>query len=223
MALCALPFCRGAVAVTLAALPRPPRGWQRDVGKHKQRGAACPGNHDHEEGRARRGGRRPATTARAGPKSRSEREKRTQSAPTCRRALVADRAHVWCPRMSGVMVDLVSTVKQLSDSPDNLRQLLSTLQQREDQLIQMLPQLDDAMQALTPSQHTLGLIFILCVRPPPSRQALHAAAAPSSSFVPGRPKRLFDHTRPHGQTLPPPLPSSSWKENGRALLLHAKH
>merc|ERR1712216_505053 len=46
-------------------------------------------------------------------------------------------------------------------SPENLRQLLSTLQQREDQLIQMLPQLDDAMQELTPSMHTLGLIFIL--------------------------------------------------------------
>ena len=62
-----------------------------------------------------------------------------------------------------VLVDLVSTVKQLSDTPDKLRQLLGTLQQREDQLIQMLPQLDDAMEALTPSMHTLGLIFILCV------------------------------------------------------------
>ena len=63
--------------------------------------------------------------------------------------------------MSGVTHELVSTVKSLSSSPENLRQLLSTLQQHEDQLIQMLPQLDDAMQELTPSMHTLGLIFIL--------------------------------------------------------------
>ena len=107
------------------------------------------------------------------------------------RRLRVDPSH---PRMSGVMEDLVSTIKQLSDSPDNLRQLLSTLQQREDQLIQMLPQLDDAMQALTPSLHTLGLIFILYVQP--GNTLLRTKRSPLSR----RPQKALIKTR----TLCPP-------------------
>ena len=66
--------------------------------------------------------------------------------------------------MASPLSDLVPTIVQLSDSTASLRQLLSRLLQREDQLIQMLPELDDVAQALEPSQHTLGLVFILCAR-----------------------------------------------------------
>ena len=62
----------------------------------------------------------------------------------------------------GPLGDLVSTVHRLSDSVVNLKHLLAALLQREDQLIQMLPELDDVVQALLPTYHTLGLVFILC-------------------------------------------------------------
>ena len=63
--------------------------------------------------------------------------------------------------MSGPLADIVAQIHQLSDSTANLRTLLNRLQQREDQLIQMLPELDDVANALVPATHTLGLIFIL--------------------------------------------------------------
>lgn len=52
-------------------------------------------------------------------------------------------------------------VALIQNGSQDLAQLRSALQQREDQLIQMLPELDTAAQALTPSQHTLGLVFLL--------------------------------------------------------------
>ena len=63
--------------------------------------------------------------------------------------------------MDSTLSSTISSIHELSDSPTNLKQLLGILQQREDQLIQMLPELDGAMQALTPAAHTLGLVFIL--------------------------------------------------------------
>ena len=78
--------------------------------------------------------------------------------------------------LSGITVLSIQT---LSDSPENRKQLLSTLLQNEDQLIQMLPELDNAMQELTPEAHTLGLIFILCVR---SNQLLLCQCSGSKGF-----------------------------------------
>jgi hypothetical protein len=62
----------------------------------------------------------------------------------------------------GPLADLVPMIIQFSDNAANLKLLLTKLHSREDQLIQMLPELDDVAQSLTPSAHTLGLVFILC-------------------------------------------------------------
>ena len=66
---------------------------------------------------------------------------------------------------AGPLADLILLIHQLSDNTPNLRQLLSKLLAREDQLIQTLPELDEVARALTPSSHTLGLIFILYAQP----------------------------------------------------------
>jgi hypothetical protein len=63
---------------------------------------------------------------------------------------------------ASLLSEITGLIHSLSDSSANLRTLLSKLQAREDQLIQMLPELDDAVQSLNPPTHTLGLVFILC-------------------------------------------------------------
>jgi len=62
---------------------------------------------------------------------------------------------------ASLLSEITGLIHSLSDSSANLRTLLSKLQAREDQLIQMLPELDDAVQSLNPPTHTLGLVFIL--------------------------------------------------------------
>lgn len=59
------------------------------------------------------------------------------------------------------MDSLVNLIQSSSGSPAELKSLLVTLQQREDQLLQALPELDTAAEALNPAHHTLGLVFIL--------------------------------------------------------------
>ena len=61
--------------------------------------------------------------------------------------------------------ELVGLIQLQSGDTVSLQQLLTTLQQREDQIIQMLPELDGAIEALEPALHTLGLTIILCARP----------------------------------------------------------
>ena len=93
------------------------------------------------------------------------------------------------------LAEMINEIHSFSDSTPHLCELLKKLQQREDQLIQMLPELDDVATALEPATHTLGLIFILCVprgatrfwpRPPltvqycPCRRSCKAGAVPLS-------------------------------------------
>ena len=57
--------------------------------------------------------------------------------------------------------DLIACIQASSTSQPELKKLLGHLNANEELLIQHMPQLDDAAQALTPAQHTLGLVFIL--------------------------------------------------------------
>ena len=59
------------------------------------------------------------------------------------------------------MAALIDFVRAHSDSSANLKQLLPYLQSQEEVIIQHMPQLDDAAQALSPSEHTLGMVFVL--------------------------------------------------------------
>lgn len=63
--------------------------------------------------------------------------------------------------MASPLADVVNAIKSNSDCAPNLKKLLNTLQTQEELLIQHMPQLDEAAQALSPAQHTLGLVFIL--------------------------------------------------------------
>lgn len=62
--------------------------------------------------------------------------------------------------------DLIACIQATEPSPPALKKLLAHLQAPEtgEVLIQHMPQLDDAAQALQPSLHTLGLVFILNVK-----------------------------------------------------------
>ena len=59
------------------------------------------------------------------------------------------------------LAEVVDLIKTQSASAPSLQQLLTALQQREDQIIQQLPEVDGAIDALDPALHTLGLVFIL--------------------------------------------------------------
>ena len=66
--------------------------------------------------------------------------------------------------MATALNDLVACIQATESSPTELKKLLSHLQAQEEVLIQHMPQLDDASQALTPHLHTLGLVYILNVK-----------------------------------------------------------
>ena len=59
------------------------------------------------------------------------------------------------------LADVVAAIQTSSGSVPSLKELHAKLTTQEELLIQHMPQLDEAVQALTPSQHTLGLVFIL--------------------------------------------------------------
>lgn len=59
---------------------------------------------------------------------------------------------------------LVTTIQALSDSESDLRALKTTLSKSEEVLLKNAGQLDDAMGALDPSRHTLGLLFLLAAK-----------------------------------------------------------
>ena len=82
--------------------------------------------------------------------------------------------------MSAALDELVALIQQSSGSQPELKQLLGTLKQQEPQLIQMMPQLDDAAEALAPQLHTLGLIFILSCKAPGVPTTPNVVDAPNS-------------------------------------------
>lgn len=62
---------------------------------------------------------------------------------------------------AGPIAEIVNMIKLNSTSAASLGQLVQQLRSREDELVQQLPAIDSAVEALDPAQHTLGLVFIL--------------------------------------------------------------
>jgi hypothetical protein len=106
---------------------------------------------------------------------------------------------------AGGLTELVATIENLSEA-GSYDQLLAHLQTQEEMLIQHLPQLDDVLPVLRPVQHSLGMIFILCARPPPfacCQPADHTKqpvtfTSPTASRQPCRSTRILPSHMPAG-------------------------